>query len=113
MADSDSDSALSEALDMPNGPPSSINGKLRKPLKSRIEESSGEGSSSNANAVSSDDANYDSDTPLQQASGSTSEAQTSSPGSPQPRKRKNTDTEDYIMNNPELYGLRRSVRRSS
>lgn len=62
-------------------------------------------------ADGSDDADYDAGSPPSRASVDSRRSSVSSEGSSVPRKRKaNVNDEQYMQENPELYGLRRSVR---
>ena len=61
-------------------------------------------------AIGEEDADFDEETPPPRQSPSMRE-RSSSDGSPHPGKRKvEVDDEEYMKQNPELYGLRRSVR---
>ena len=62
-------------------------------------------------ALGTDDPDFDMATTPQQNGGSARDARSSSLESPQQRKRKNggVDHDDFMLNDPELYGLRRSV----
>lgn len=58
-----------------------------------------------------EDADFDEETPPPEADRRTSHDRSSPEDSPRPGKRKmEIDDEEYIKQNPELYGLRRSVR---
>jgi chromodomain-helicase-DNA-binding protein 1 len=67
-------------------------------------------SSEDVDAEGEPDGDYDSESPPSEQAES-DRARSSSPESPRPLKRKASDeAEDYIEQNPQLYGLRRSVR---
>ena len=108
---SDSDSDLSEAIDIPNGPAPYINGGEQVEDDEDDEQMSDAESSHEEDAMGSDDPDYDMATPLAQNGGSIGDARSSSQDSPQQRKRKTGGIEhdDFMLNDPELYGLRRSV----
>ena len=108
---SDSDSDLSEAIDIPNAPPSYSNSGERAEDREDDEPMSDAESSHDEDAMGSDDPDYDMATPPVQNGGSVGDAHSSSHESPQQRKRKTGGVEhdDFILNDPELYGLRRSV----
>lgn len=109
---SDSDSDLSEALDLPNGPSTFINGNEDKDADDEENELSEAETSQDEDAPGSDDSDYDAVTPPRPAGGSTGDARSSSQESPPQRKRKTgIEQDDYMLNDPELYGLRRSVSR--
>ena len=110
MADSDSDSALSDPLDLPNAPPSSFGGRSRQNRTGEDDPMSGTMSPQDDDAMGSDDEDYDSVTPPMATNGYHSAAPSSSRDSPRPRKRKSgPETDEHMLNDPELYGLRRSV----
>ena len=107
---SDSDSALSEAVDDPAvlAPTDVI------PSMQRAESSASadldDMSSQDEDALGSDDPDYSMETPPPQQAESSQGTRSVSQDSPRQRKRKaGTENEDYMLNNPELYGLRRSV----
>lgn len=102
-----SESDLSEALDTPRTFPNSEqngggkNGQMR---------ASDDESLQDEDAVGSDDPDYDMATPPPGNAGSHRGDCSSSQDSPRQRKRKaGPEHEDYMLNDPELYGLRRSV----
>ena len=105
-----SDSDLSEAMDVPNDTASSpSNGSNDLREDGRIRESEPE-SIPDEDALGSDDPDYNIATPPPGNSSTGRDARSSSQGSPQHKKRKNgAEPDDYILSNPELYGLRRSV----
>jgi chromodomain-helicase-DNA-binding protein 1 len=70
-------------------------------------------SSEDVDAEGEPDGDYDSESPPSEQAESDHAPSSSSQGSRRPPKRKaSSDKEDYIEQNPELYGLRRSVRGS-
>ncbi len=105
-----SESDLSEALDTPNAPgtfPNSEQNDVGKNGQMRV---SDDESLQDEDAVGSDDPDYDMATPPTGNAGSPGGDHSSSQDSPRQRKRKaGPEHEDYILNDPELYGLRRSV----
>lgn len=106
----DSESDLSEATDLPNAPTSfSKNEQCDVGEDVEMHESEG-GSSHDEDAMGSDDPDYNMATPPPGNTGSGRDARSSSQDSPRQRKRKaGIEPEDYMLNDPELYGLRRSV----
>ena len=106
----DSESDLSEAIDIPIAPttisssePNDV-GEDSKMQDSDIE------SSHDEDALGSDDPDYAVATPPLVDTASCRDARSSSQDSPRQRKRKSgIEPDDYILNDPELYGLRRSV----
>ena len=112
---SDSDSDLSEAIDIPSAPPQYGDGGERAEDDEEEDEEMSDGEPSpDEDAMGSDDPDFDMATPPLQNGGSARDARSSSQESPQQRKRKNgaVEPDDYILNDPELYGLRRSVSQS-
>jgi chromodomain-helicase-DNA-binding protein 1 len=68
-------------------------------------------SSADVDADGEPDGDYDSESPPSEHAPSSRARSLSSQGSPRPLKRKaSEDKDNYITQNPELYGLRRSVR---
>lgn len=107
-----SESDLSEALDTPNVPSILPNSERNDGLKNGQVKASDNESLQDEDAVGSDDPDYDMTTPPTGNAGSPSEDRSPSQDSPRQRKRKaDPEHEDYMLNNPELYGLRRSVSR--
>ena len=108
---SDSDSDLSDAIDIPNVSPPYGNGGERAENGEDEEQMSDAESSHDEDAMGSDDPDYDMATPPAQNGGSIGDARSSSQESPQQRKRKTggVEQDDFMLNDPELYGLRRSV----
>ena len=106
----DSESDLSEPIDLPNAPASyPTSERYDAAGDSRIQESDSE-SSHEEDAMGSDDPDYDMATPAHASTTSPRDARSSSHDSPRQRKRKvGAEPDEYILNNPELYGLRRSV----
>ena len=105
-----SESDLSEALDTPNVPSTLPNSEQNDGLKNGEVRVSDDESLQDEDAVGSDDPDYDMATPPTGNAGSPSEDRSPSQDSPRQRKRKaDPEHEDYMLNNPELYGLRRSV----
>ncbi|MCJ1312883.1 hypothetical protein MMC25_006559 [Agyrium rufum] len=111
FADSSSDSELSDVPDIPR--PASIPPAEDADMRQEAEYDS-EGnvpSSEDEDAVGSDDADYEMDDAPTVHVEAERDDDSSSAGSPRPAKRKLVvEEDDYIMNNPELYGIRRSAR---
>lgn len=108
----DSESDLSEAIDLPNAPTSFPNGgQYDAGENTNMQESDAE-SSHDEDALGSDDPDYNMATPPVGDTRSGRDARSSSEDSPRQRKRKaGVEPDDYMLNDPELYGLRRSVSR--
>ena len=105
-----SESDLSEALDTPNAPGTFPNNEQNDGVKNGQMMASDDESLQDEDAVGSDDPDYDMATPPTGNAGSHGGDRSSSQDSPRQRKRKaGPEHEDYILNDPELYGLRRSV----
>ena len=106
----DSESDLSEALDIPVAPNSvSASEQLDVGEDSKMHESDAE-SSQEEDALGSDDPDYAVATPPPGNAAFSRDARSSSPDSPIQRKRKSTaDPDNFMLRDPELYGLRRSV----
>lgn len=108
---SDSDSALSEvdpihvAISPPSAPEETPSSEGEDVREDDIPESSEEDDN-----VASEDGEYDLESPLPVETNGARVDRSSSHDSLRPSKRKaGPEDDDYIMNNPELYGLRRSV----
>lgn len=103
-----SESDLSEALDLPNVHASfPDNGQYDAGEDVRTQTTDEE---SEEDAIGEDDPDYNMITPPTANQGSLDDAHSSSEESPRQRKRKaDVEPDDYILNDPELYGLRRSV----
>ena len=109
-----SESDLSEALDTPNAPSTLPNSEQNDGGKNGPVRASDDESLQDEDAVGSDDPDYDMATPPPGNAGSHGEDRSPSQDSPRQRKRKaGPDHEDYMLNDPELYGLRRSVSKRS
>lgn len=105
-----SESDLSEAIDVPSAPAPLPNGELHEVEKAAKKPVSGIESSQDEDAHGSDDPDYDMATPHQDNAASSSDVRSSSQDSPRHRKRKAAaEHDDFMLNDPELYGLRRSV----
>ena len=106
----DSESDLSEAIDLPNAPASyPTSERYEDGDDTRMRDSDAE-SSHEEDALGSDDPDYDMATPGAANTTSPPDARSSSQDSPRQRKRKvGVEPDDYMLNDPELYGLRRSV----
>lgn len=105
---SGSESDLSEVIDPPNATSSSSPDRKQESLGNGYHSKRSSVSSHEEDAVGSEDAEYDMGTPSSHDEGAHRDARSSSQDSRRPAKRK-AGIEDDIMNNPELYGLRRSV----
>ena len=105
-----SESDLSEALDTPNAPVTFPNSEQTHGGKNGQSRASDDDSLQDEDALGSDDPDYDLATPPPGNAGSHAEDVSSSQNSPRQRKRKaGPEQEDFMLNDPELYGLRRSV----
>ena len=104
---SHSESELSDVNDIPDHTvPESIDHVMQDAASPRSDE--------DEDADGSDDADYDAPSPPSRASVDSRHSSVSSEASSLPRKRKaepDVDDEQYMQENPELYGLRRSVSR--
>ena len=106
----DSESDLSEAIDLPNAPASYPTSERYEDGEDGRMRDSGAESSHEEDALGSDDPDYDMATPAAANTTSPPDARSSSQDSPRQRKRKiGVEPDDYMLNDPELYGLRRSV----
>lgn len=110
LSTSDSESDLSEAVDVPNTSTLSSNPEAQKvDGKSQSPRMNTE-SSHDEDAIGSDDADYDIETPAPPDPTIVRDDASSSEDSRRYAKRKvGVEHDDHMMNNPELYGLRRSV----
>jgi hypothetical protein len=109
---SESESDLSEIVDSHNTRPlSTSNGALGLAGSDGTNHLETE-SSNNDDAAGLEDAHYDMETPPPLEAGDGREERSLSQESRRPAKRKaGLEDDEHIMNNPELYGLRRSVSR--
>lgn len=109
---SESESDLSEIIDSHSARPlSTSNGALGFAGNEDTNHTETE-SSNNDDAAGSEDAEYDMETPPLLDGGEGREERSLSQESRRPAKRKaGLEDDEHIMNNPELYGLRRSVSR--
>ena len=109
---SDSESDLSEIIDAHNTRPlASSNGGLGLAGNDYTNNLDTD-SSNNDDAAGSEDADYDMETPPPPDGADSREERSLSQDSRRPAKRKaGLEDDEHIMNNPELYGLRRSVSR--
>ena len=106
----DSESDLSEAIDLPNAPASYPTSERYEDGEDGRMRDSGAESSHEEDALGSDDPDYDMATPAAANTTSPPDARSSSQDSPRQRKRKiGVEPDDFMLNDPELYGLRRSV----
>ena len=105
----DSESDLSEAIDIPIAPTTNSNSEQDDGEDIKMQDSDID-SSHDEDALGSDDPDYAMATPPMANAASGRDTRSSSQDSPRQRKRKSgIEPEDYIFNDPELYGLRRSV----
>lgn len=106
----DSESDLSEAMDIPVAPTSFSAGEQDDAGEdSRMQESDVE-SSQDEDALGSDDPDYNMATSPPGDNAFSRDPRSSSQDSPRQRKRKaGTGPDNYMLDDPELYGLRRSV----
>lgn len=107
---SGSESDLSDVIDPPNAASLSSPDRNQDILGNGYHSKRSSVSSHEEDAIGSEDADYDMETPPSQDADAHRDARSSSQDSRRPAKRK-AGIEDDIMNNPELYGLRRSVSR--
>jgi chromodomain-helicase-DNA-binding protein 1 len=108
---SDSDSELSDVADVPADIASSPQEDERRPRSSTMDQDEDMSDDEDAEG----DGDYDMDTAMRREDAERSMSQSSSDESIRPAKRKappepDMDDEEYIRNNPDLYGLRRSHR---
>lgn len=105
-----SESSLSEPVDLSSTAAPLLNGGRHGDGKSTRQEKMESDPSQDEDALGSDDPDFDMETTAPGNAGSPGDAVSSSQGSPRQRKRKaGPEHEDYMQENPELYGLRRSV----
>ncbi|MCJ1319670.1 hypothetical protein MMC15_005006 [Xylographa vitiligo] len=105
-----SESDLSEAIDPPK-PTSPYPQGSHKNTTNSYHSPEDSLSSQDEDAVGSDDADYEMESPLPPTIQVTHDAPSSSDDSRRPSKRKaGIEEDEHIMNNPELYGIRRSAR---
>ena len=103
------ESDLSEAIDPPK-PTSPYPQGSHKNTTNSYHSPEDSLSSQDEDAVGSDDADYEMESPLPPTIQVTHDALSSSDDSRRPSKRKaGIEEDEHIMNNPELYGIRRSV----
>jgi len=103
-----SESELSDVNDIPDQ-------AVTESLDHVMHDVASPGSDEDEDAEGSDDGDYDAPSPPSQASAGSRHSSVSSDGSSVPRKRKaepDVDDDQYMQENPELYGLRRSVSRT-
>lgn len=105
-----SESDLSEAID-PQKPTSPSSQGLEENSEQDYNSRRNSLSSEDADAAGSDDADYEMESPPPPEIHVTRDERSSSLDSRRPPKRKagGIEEDEYIMNNPELYGIRRSV----
>ena len=107
---SDSESDLSEALDVPNASTLSSNAEAQGFDVNSESRRINTGSSHEEDAVGSDDADCSIETPVLTTLNIARDDPSSSEESRRTAKRKaGVEQDDHMINNPELYGLRRSV----
>ena len=107
---SESESDLSEAIDLPSGAAPFSNGEQYDHKANGHEQGTSVEPSNDEDALGSDDPDYDNGAPPPVNTLSPGDDPSSSQESPRQRKRKaGNEPDDYILNDPELYGLRRSV----
>lgn len=110
---SDSESDLSEAIDPPSSTSAPPKATVQDNSVTSPDQRSDEGDLTSEDALGSDDGDYDMDSPQPPQAANTSaspKSRSSSGGSRTLGKRKvDAEEDEYMLNNPELYGLRRSV----
>ena len=104
-----SESDLSEALDTPNAPITFPNSQQNHTRENGQTRTSDDESLQDEDAVGSDDPDYDMATSPPGNARSHGGDISSSQESPRQRKRKTIPEQEDYLNDPELYGLRRSV----
>lgn len=109
LSTSDSESDLSEAVDVPNTSTLSSNPEAQEVDEKSQSPTMNTESSHDEDAIGSDDADYDVETPAPQEPTIIRNDASSSEDSRRHSKRKAGIEHDYYDGNPELYGLRRSV----
>ncbi len=106
----ESESDLSEATDIPNPHTAFPISEQNDDAENDQIRASEDESSQDEDAVGSDDPDYDMATPPTGNAGPYRDDRSSSQDSPRQRKRKaGPEPENYMLNDPKLYGLRRSV----
>ena len=106
----DSESDLSEVIDIPNASTISSHPEAQELNANSESPKINMESSHEEDAIGSDDADYDMETPPVPNVSIVPDDSSSSEDSQRLVKRKaGTEQDDHMMNNPELYGLRRSV----
>ena len=104
-----SESDLSEAIDIPKPTPP-FRHESSKDSENGYNSREGSVSSHEEDAIGSDDADFEMDSPAPPEIQVTHDSRSSSQDSRRPSKRKaGFEDDEHIMNNPELYGIRRSV----
>lgn len=110
LSTSDSESDLSEALDVPNASTSSPKSEAQEMEAETPSEGMNSESSHDEDAIGSDDADYDMETSAPAELHVIRDDPSSSEDSRRQSKRKiGVEHDDHMIKNPELYGLRRSV----
>lgn len=105
-----SESDLSEVADLPNVPAAYPNGEQDYDGENGHTMISEDESSQDEDAVGSDDPDYDMATPPTRNADFHGDDRSLSESSPRQQKRKaGPEHEEFMLNDPELYGLRRSV----
>ncbi len=105
-----SESDLSDAIDPPNAASSSSQVSRQDDNGTSVGQPRNIESMHEEDAVGSDDGDFDTETPPLADAGSPDDVRSSSQDSRRNGKRKaEADHDDYMLENPELYGLRRSV----
>ena len=105
-----SESDLSDAIDPPMPTIPSPHRGGREISENGFNSMQNSISSQDEDAIGSDDADYEMESPPPPQVHMTRDDRSSSHDSPRPSKRKaGIEEDEYIMNNPELYGIRRSV----
>lgn len=107
---SSSESDLSDPADAPNAPTSSSLVKDQDADHTSHEETMNTDSSHEDDAIGSDDGDFDIETPpLAKPDVACDELSSSEDSQKHGKSKTGAEQEDHMMNNPELYGLRRSV----
>ena len=108
---SDSESALSDAVEDPATFAPILDAETPENRKDDDRETFGDGSSPEDDAFGSDDPDYNAESPAPNNPESHHNGRSSSEDTQRQRKRKHSfDTDEHMRNDPALYGIRRSVR---
>ena len=110
---SDSESELSDPTDPPSSTAMPPHTATLNHSVSSIEQGFGDKDLTSEDALGSDDGDYDMDDSPQPAANVSPSPSSHHSTETLGKRKAEADEDDYMLNNPELYGLRRSVRRLS